>query len=161
MKKIFLLIFILFFSFSFIAIAKNSLADACQCRHIQLDVPCSQCEESCRGAGDVRDSCEAGESSSGGGTESVPLNNPLPGGNNPDVNQIIGKAINGVLGIVGSLALVMVIYGGLTWMLAAGNQTRVQKGRDILIWAVVGLVVIFSAYAMVRFVFVNLFGAAG
>lgn len=96
----------------------------------------------------------------GGGAGSVPLHNPIAGGDNPDINLIIGKAINGVLGIVGSLALVMVIYGGLTWMLAAGNQTRVQKGRDILIWAVVGLVVIFSAYAIVRFIFVNVFGAS-
>lgn len=90
-----------------------------------------------------------------GGAGSVSLSNPLPG--STDINLIIGKAINGVLGIVGSLALVMVIYGGLTWMLAAGNQQRVTKGKDILVWAVVGLFVIFSAYALVRFIFVNVF----
>ena len=101
------------------------------------------------------DSSES-QTAAGGGT--VSLENPLPAGTN--INLIIGQAINGVLGVVGSIALVMVIYGGLTWMLAAGNQTRVQKGKDILIWAVVGLVVIFSAYALVRFLFVNVFGAA-
>jgi len=90
----------------------------------------------------------------------VSLENPLTGtSDEPNINLIIGKAINGVLGVVGSIALVMVIYGGLTWMLAAGNQQRVQKGKDILIWAVVGLVVIFSAYALVRFLLINVFGA--
>ncbi|MCK4539930.1 hypothetical protein KAU09_02120 [Candidatus Parcubacteria bacterium] len=39
------------------------------------------------------------------------------------------------------------IYGGFTWMLAAGSSEKVQKGKDILIWATLGLVVIFSAYA--------------
>ena len=37
-------------------------------------------------------------------------------------------------------------------MMAAGSNERVQKGKDILMWATIGLVVIFSAYAMVKFV---------
>ena len=37
-------------------------------------------------------------------------------------------------------------------MLAAGSSEKVQKGKDILIWATIGLVVIFSAYAIVKFV---------
>ncbi|MEA3398474.1 MAG: pilin [Patescibacteria group bacterium] len=82
------------------------------------------------------------------------INNPL--GGDTDINILIGQVINAVLGIVGSLALVMFIYGGFTWMLAAGNNEKVQKGKDILIWATIGLVVIFSAYALVKFVFAGL-----
>ena len=41
-------------------------------------------------------------------------------------------------------------------MLAAGNNEKVQKGKDILIWATIGLIIIFSAYAIVKFVFVGL-----
>ncbi|MFH0891782.1 MAG: hypothetical protein V1867_03310 [Candidatus Falkowbacteria bacterium] len=70
--------------------------------------------------------------------------------------ELIGIAIRGLLGIVGSLALIMFIYGGFTWMLAAGSAEKVQKGKNILIWATIGLVVIFSAYALVRFVFEGL-----
>ncbi len=69
---------------------------------------------------------------------------------------LIGKIINAVLGIVGSIALVMVIYGGFIWMTAAGNQEKVTKGRDVLVWAAVGLVIIFSSYALVKFVFTGL-----
>jgi hypothetical protein len=72
--------------------------------------------------------------------------------------QFIGKVISGVLGVVGSLALAMFIYGGLVWMTAAGNKEKVEKGKSILLWAVIGLVVIFSAYALVRFVFTGLLG---
>ncbi len=53
----------------------------------------------------------------------------------------------------------MFIYGGLVWMTAAGFNEKVQKGKDILIWATVGLVIIFTSYALVRFVLVDVFGA--
>jgi hypothetical protein len=68
------------------------------------------------------------------------------------VNQLMGKVINAIFGVVGSLALLMFVWGGLTWMMAAGNQEKIKKGRDIIIWTVIGLAVIFFAYAIVRFV---------
>lgn len=78
------------------------------------------------------------------------LENPL---NNIDSPQmLIGKVINSLFGIIGSLALVMFIYGGFLWMTSAGSSEQVKKGKDIFIWAVVGLVVVFSAYSIVRFV---------
>jgi hypothetical protein len=75
-----------------------------------------------------------------------------------DPNVLIGKVINAALGVVGSLALLMFIYGGFTWMLAAGNNEKVEKGKNILIWATLGLVVIFSAYAIVNFVLTEALG---
>ena len=44
-------------------------------------------------------------------------------------------------------------------MTAAGSNEKVQKGKDILIWATVGLVIIFTSYALIRFVLVDVFGA--
>lgn len=82
--------------------------------------------------------------------ETVKLPNPL--GNNVTVPILIGRVINSVLGIVGSLALIMFVYGGITWMTASGNEQSVTKGRNIIMWAALGLVVIFSSYALVRFV---------
>lgn len=81
----------------------------------------------------------------------VTLDNPL-GQGETSPQKLIGKVLNQVLGIVGSLALLMFIYGGFTWMLAGGNQEMVTKGKNILIWATIGLIVIFSAYALVKFV---------
>jgi hypothetical protein len=98
--------------------------------------------------------CSGG--SSGGST--VSLDNPIPEiGTDPNV--IIGKVINGVMGLVGSIALVMFIYGGFTWMLAAGSPQRVTKGKDILVWATIGLIVIFSAYGLVNFIFTKILSA--
>jgi hypothetical protein len=87
----------------------------------------------------------------------VELPNPL--GDNPEDAKpqvLIGKIIKAVLGVVGSIALVMFIYGGFMWMTAAGNQERVTKGKEILIWATIGLIVIFTSYALVSFIFTGI-----
>ncbi|MFH1233295.1 MAG: pilin [Patescibacteria group bacterium] len=80
---------------------------------------------------------------------SVTLNNPLGETNIP---TLLGTIIKAVLGIVGSLALVMFIYGGILWMLSAGKQEQVTKGKETLLWATIGIIVIFSAYALVSLV---------
>lgn len=67
----------------------------------------------------------------------------------------IGKIINAVMGIVGSLALLMFILGGLIWMTSAGSPEKVKKGRDIVIWSVLGLVVVFASYELVSFLIKN------
>ena len=89
----------------------------------------------------------------------VTLTDPL-GGKGQDPNTLIRTIISAVLGIVGSLALLMFIYGGLTWMTAAGGKEKIQKGKDILVWATVGLIIIFMSYAIVRFVLEKIIGGA-
>ncbi len=86
------------------------------------------------------------------GTEPITIKNPLEGAGVTSPQLLIGRVINSILGVVGSLALVMFVYGGLIWMTSSGSSDQVKKGKDILIWAVVGLVIIFSAYGIIRFV---------
>ncbi|MDO8261358.1 MAG: pilin, partial [Candidatus Magasanikbacteria bacterium] len=87
----------------------------------------------------------------------VCIENPLTGDSTQtEPAVLIGSIINAVMGVVGSLALAMFIYGGFMWMLSAGNDQRVQKGKDILTWATLGLIVIFSSYALVKLVFEGL-----
>ena len=88
--------------------------------------------------------------STAGETQTVTLENPLGATVTPQA--LIGRVINAVLGIVGSLALAMFIYGGLVWMTSAGSPEKVQKGKDVLIWAALGLIIIFASYALVNFV---------
>ncbi len=79
------------------------------------------------------------------------LDNPL--GTAVSTPQIlIGRIITAVMGIVGSIALLMFVYGGLIWMTSSGNQEKVKKGRDIVLWSAIGLIVIFMSYALTRFV---------
>lgn len=67
--------------------------------------------------------------------------------------EIIGNVIKAVLGIIGAIALVMFLWGGFQWMTSGGSSERVKKGRDTLVWATIGLLVIFTSYAILYFIF--------
>ena len=124
------------------------------------DPPCSTyaSETSCD---DHTPPCYWDEGTSAGDA-TVSLNNPLTGRvGASDINALIGTAINAVLGLVGSIALVMVIYGGFVWMTAMGNKEAVTKGKDIIVWSVAGLAVIFLAYAVVNFILADVIGKMG
>lgn len=70
-----------------------------------------------------------------------------------DPKQYIGRVITGAMGVLGSITLIMFVYSGFLWMTAAGDAGKSEKARDILVWSSLGLLVIFSSYAIVRFVF--------
>lgn len=67
--------------------------------------------------------------------------------------QLIGKIISGLMGILGTTALVMMIYGGVMWMTAGGNSARQEKALQTILWAGLGIMMIFASYALVNFVF--------
>lgn len=72
---------------------------------------------------------------------------------NVTIQQLLGKVIKTVMGIVGTIAFLMCIYGGLLWMTASGNSEKESKAMHILAWAAMGIIVIFASYALVDFVF--------
>ena len=77
------------------------------------------------------------------------LTNPLKVGSIP---EFIGNVILALLGLSGSIALLMFVWGGMQWLISGGSAERVKKGKDTIIWAVLGLVVIFTAYTLVSVV---------
>ncbi|MFC1598259.1 Mbov_0395 family pilin-like conjugal transfer protein [Patescibacteria group bacterium] len=86
------------------------------------------------------------------------LTNPL--GDVTNVNQLIANIISVFLGIVGAIALIMIIYGGFMLLTSSGNQERVKKGRETLFWAILGLVLVFGSYGIVYAVFSAIGGTA-
>ena len=61
-----------------------------------------------------------------------------------------------ILGIVGSLALLAFVAGGLMMMLSAGNAEWVTRGKQTLIGAVIGLTIVFTSYTIIYFVYKSL-----
>lgn len=84
------------------------------------------------------------------GSELPPLYDPLAGKN---AAEVVGGLIQTVLSIVGSLALVLFVYAGIMWMTAGGNEEKVRKSIQIMVWAGIGLFVIFASYVVLNFVF--------
>ncbi|PIS04568.1 MAG: hypothetical protein COT81_05725 [Candidatus Buchananbacteria bacterium CG10_big_fil_rev_8_21_14_0_10_42_9] len=92
-----------------------------------------------------------GSSAEGSGSVEGGIDNPLGKGLN-DPRDIIANIIRAILGLVGSLALLVFIYGGFTWMMAAGNEDKIKKGKDMILWASLGIAVILLSYTLVSFV---------
>jgi len=72
------------------------------------------------------------------------------------VQQIVGRIINVLLGFLGVIFLVLVIYGGFLWMTASGNEEKVKKGRDLIIHASIGLAIVLFAFLLTNFVIFKL-----
>lgn len=80
-------------------------------------------------------------------------NSGLGNANPGDITALI---INWVLGLLALIALVLVVYAGFLWMLAAGNEDQVKKAKDILQGAFFGILIILASYGITQYVFENL-----
>jgi len=88
----------------------------------------------------------------------VELTNPLFN-ETTDINIVIGRIIQIILGLSGTAALVMFVWGGFLWLISAGEQKRIDAGKKTITWAVIGLLVIFTAYIAVEFLITALTGS--
>jgi hypothetical protein len=103
---------------------------------------------------------EAKSTPTGGSSKvvkTVSLENPLTVDANP--SQIIGLIIKSALGVIGGLALVMMVWGAFQWLTSAGNPERVKKGTSTMIWAIVGLILTLGSYVLVNAIFKFLSGS--
>lgn len=66
--------------------------------------------------------------------------------------SIIGSIIKAVLAFMGVIFLILMIYGGFKWMMAKGNEQDVTAAKDIIRNAIIGLIVVLSAYAITTFI---------
>ena len=70
--------------------------------------------------------------------------------------EIIGALIGTFLSLLGIIFLVLILYGGFIWMISGGNEFKVAKAKKILTNAVIGLIIVLSAYSITYFVFNSL-----
>lgn len=101
---------------------------------------------SVHGAYGLEDTASASGLSASGVSNSVPT--------------IIGDIIGTGLSLVSVLFFILMIYGGIRWMLARGKEEEVKKSLDTIISAIIGIIVVLAAYAITNFVF-KAVGAGG
>lgn len=65
---------------------------------------------------------------------------------------IIPRMINLMLFIVGVLAIVMLIFGGIRYVISGGDSGRVKDAKNTILYAIVGLIVAILGYAIVSWV---------
>ncbi|MFA5188223.1 MAG: pilin [Patescibacteria group bacterium] len=68
------------------------------------------------------------------------------------VATLIGRIIRAFLGIIGAVALLMFVYGGFLMLTSAGKSDAINKGKTVLVWAVIGIAVILGSYILTNFI---------
>ena len=69
----------------------------------------------------------------------------------------LGRFIKFLTGIIGSIALVVLITAGVLWMTSVGNADREKKAKEMMFWGVLGVIIILTSYSVLSFVFSNAF----
>lgn len=75
------------------------------------------------------------------------------------IEQRVSSIIAVVLSFLGVIFMVLMIYGGYMWMTASGDEQKIEKARDIIRSAIIGLIIVIAAYAISVFVISRLWGA--
>lgn len=60
--------------------------------------------------------------------------------------------IRNVMLIVNTVFFIFMIYAGILWVVSAGNESKIEKSKSILMWCVIGIAVTFGSYAITDFV---------
>ena len=76
-----------------------------------------------------------------------------------DIRLVVANIIRIALGLLGIIAVVLMIYAGYLWMTAGGNDEQIGTAKKFLINTAIGLAIILSAYAIVSFVISKLIDA--
>jgi len=73
-------------------------------------------------------------------------------GNTTDLRANITRVINLMLFLIGAVAVIMIIIGGIKYVASNGDQGSVQSAKNTIMYSVIGLVVAILAFAIVNFV---------
>ncbi len=78
-----------------------------------------------------------------------------------DIRIIIARIIKSLLGFLGIIFVLLIIYAGFLWMTAGGNESKIEESRKYLSRSVIGLIIILASYSITGFVLCRATDAAG
>ena len=74
------------------------------------------------------------------------------GQTNQKLNNIVHTVINLLSVVVGVVAVIMIIVGGLRYITSGGSDTSVTSAKNTILYAIIGLIIVALAQVLVRFV---------
>lgn len=113
----------------------------------------------------------ANSSGSGGSSGICPPGSKNPGAANiaacnidpdhkgDDLISDTNKIINVVIGVLGVVAVAVVIYGGFLFLTAQGDPGKIKKGKDSITWGIIGLIIALLSWSIINFVLSSTMGA--
>ena len=73
-----------------------------------------------------------------------------------NLQTTVARIINVMLSLLGIVAVVIILLGGFKWMTAGGNDDKVEEAKKLILSGIIGMAIIMSAWAIARFVLVQL-----
>lgn len=77
-------------------------------------------------------------------------------GNTKGFGTIAKDIINIMLYVLGAIAVIMIVVGGIRYTTSTGDSSRIKAAKDTIMYSVVGLIVALLAYSIVNFVVTSL-----
>lgn len=74
------------------------------------------------------------------------------GGSTTDLGQTFKTIVNVLLYIVGAASVIMLIYGGIRYTISGGNEKQISGAKNTIMYAIIGLVISFLAFAIINWV---------
>ena len=65
------------------------------------------------------------------------------------VSELVGKVLEWVLGVAGSIALLMFIVGGVMYITSTGNEQKIGVAKKIINWTLIGLIIVLVSYSVI------------
>lgn len=80
----------------------------------------------------------------------VPQNISQATGGESSARALVLNIVNFFLGFLGIIAVIMIIYGGIMYVTAAGDQTKIDNAKKIIMYAIVGIIIVLISFALVN-----------
>ncbi len=86
------------------------------------------------------------------------VNTAMPTGAPDNLTTIFQRVINTTIFLIGAIAVLMLIIGGIRYVTAAGSPDRVKGAQNTILYAIIGVIIAIIAFAAVNFIISRLSG---
>lgn len=83
-----------------------------------------------------------------------------PGKSTAKLSDVIASILNGVIGFLGIVAVIFIIVGGINYTTSLGDPGKIQKAKNTILYACIGLIICALAFAIVNFA-INIINNSG
>ena len=77
-------------------------------------------------------------------------------GTQKEIEPIIGNILSVIIGMLGLVAVIFIVMGGVQYMTSSGDANKLKKAKDTILYGLIGLIVCALAFALVNFVISNI-----
>ena len=75
--------------------------------------------------------------------------------------EVVNNILNVILAVLGVATVCVIIYGGINLLISQGDPSKIKRGKDAILYGLIGLLIALLAFAIVNFVLTSVFSGGG